>query len=59
MGAVMRRTQHTTSDREVLDLQEALNAQLSSTWAIAERRFQDTFIRWIPRELMKEIDRLF
>ena len=59
MDAVMRRTQHTTSDKEVLDLQEGLNAQLSSTWTIAERRFQDISIRWMPRELANEIDRLF
>ena len=59
MDAVMRRTQHTTSDREVLDAMEGLNAQLSSTWTIAQRRFQDISIRWMPRQLMNDIDRIF
>lgn len=59
LEAITRRTQHTASEESIPGLNENLDAEISLTWTVAQRRFEDISILWMPRALDLEIERIF
>lgn len=59
LEAITRRTQHTASEESIPGLYENLDAEISSTWTVAQRRFEDISILWMPPDLDREVRRIF
>ena len=59
LGAITRRTQHTESEKSIPGLYEDREAEITLTWTVAERRFDDIAILWMPMDLDLEIRRIF
>lgn len=59
LEAITRRTQHTPAEKSIPGLYENLDAEISLTWTVTQRRFEDISILWMPRDLEREIERIF
>ena len=56
---IERRSKHTESEESVPGIYEDLSAEISTTWATAERRFKDLSYPWMPREFTTRINAIF
>jgi hypothetical protein len=57
--AIERRTKHTTQDQEVPGLAEGLDAEIRSTWVVAQRAMQRVSFLGMSENLERRIERLF
>lgn len=59
LEAMSRRASHTPSKQRIEGLNEGLAPEISSTFAIAERRFRDVSILWAPESITSRIEQIF